>query len=140
MKRFLGERCIHVRSMFLLITCVANLLFGIGLLVPGSIALAVAIINCCVRSPSIFDNFRGNQTKTNPLLSYLSGLDYVCDAGYIQRVIKSRVCFFLYDRLHSRFTRERLRLLLQGIKVTQCAARSIIKKHKRVRASAREKR
>ena len=78
--------------------------------------------------------------KPNPLLSYLSGLDYVCDAGYIQRVIKSRVCFFLYDRLHSRFTRERLRLLLQGIKVTQCAARSIIKKHKRVRASAREKR
>ena len=140
MKRFLGERCIHVRSMFLLITCVANLLFGIGLLVPGSKALAVAIINCCVRSPSIFDNFRGNQTKPNPLLSYLSGLDYVCDAGYVQRVIKSRVCFFLYDRLHSRFTRERLRLLLQGIKVTQSAARSTIEKHKRVRASAREKR
>ena len=39
-------------------------------------------------------HFRGNQTKPNPLLTYLSGIDYVCNAGYVQRAIKSRVCFF----------------------------------------------
>ena len=63
---FFGGALYSCQVHVLLITCVANLLFGIGLLVPGSKALAVAIINCCVRSPSIFDNFRGNQTKPNP--------------------------------------------------------------------------